>query len=129
MEPATRTERFFARLIDGVLYAVPSVLFTENLGSGMAQLGSVLFLGLLGFQFRLLARDGQSIGKRAVKIRIVGVDSGANDGFAANVLKRTVLSGLLNLLPLYFLADSLMIFRRDRRCAHDLIAGTRVVKV
>ena len=24
--------------------------------------------------------------------------------------------------------DILMIFRRDRRCAHDLVAGTRVVK-
>ena len=33
-------------------------------------------------------------------------------------------------IPIAFaLIDSALIFRRDRRCAHDLIAGTRVVAV
>jgi uncharacterized RDD family membrane protein YckC len=37
---------------------------------------------------------------------------------------------MIPIFGLFFvLADTLMIFRADRRCLHDLMAGTRVVKV
>ena len=36
--------------------------------------------------------------------------------------------GPLLLRPAFFITDWCMIFRDDRRCLHDLIAGTRVVK-
>ncbi len=45
-----------------------------------------------------------------------------------NVLVRMVLNGALGLIPFYSLVDALFIFRSDRRCIHDLIAGTVVVK-
>jgi uncharacterized RDD family membrane protein YckC len=128
MELASRADRLFARLIDGLLLAAPFFLFTEDLGDAAKLAGCLLFLALLAYQARLLTRDAQTIGKRALKIRVVTVASERNGGFVTNVLKRAVVSGLLNAIPLYFLADSLMIFREDRRCAHDFIAGTRVVK-
>ncbi|MBI3550843.1 MAG: RDD family protein [Elusimicrobia bacterium] len=68
------------------------------------------------------------------------------EGFVANVLLRAWLNGLLAfissvivmlpvillggpsvVLPVYALVDALFIFREDRRCLHDFLAGTRVV--
>jgi len=37
-------------------------------------------------------------------------------------------NGLLGLIPLYGLVDILFIFRSDRRCIHDMIAGTQIVE-
>jgi len=68
------------------------------------------------------------LGKKLAGIRIVLKDTQENGGFAVNVLKRGVLNGLLSLIPGYFLADSLFIFREDRRCLHDMIAGTVVIQ-
>jgi uncharacterized RDD family membrane protein YckC len=45
-----------------------------------------------------------------------------------NVLLRGVVNGLLSIIPLYGLVDALFIFREDKRCLHDLIAGTIVVR-
>jgi uncharacterized RDD family membrane protein YckC len=38
------------------------------------------------------------------------------------------LNGILGLIPLYAIVDALFIFRGDRRCIHDMIAGTRVIE-
>ncbi len=44
-------------------------------------------------------------------------------GFLARCLRHIPLIGLL-----FWVVDCCFIFRDDRRCLHDLIAGTRVVK-
>ncbi|MEA2700447.1 MAG: hypothetical protein QOI66_4718, partial [Myxococcales bacterium] len=48
-------------------------------------------------------------------------------------LLRGVVNGIISAIPylggLYALVDALFIFRDDRRCIHDLIAGTRVIAV
>lgn len=131
MEPelASKGERLRAAVIDGFLFAVPYALIKADWGDGAALAGGVLMLALTGVQFWLLSTRAQSVGKAMVKIRIVRVSDGGNGGFFTNVVKRSIFSGLLNLIPLYWLIDSCLIFREDRRCAHDFIAGTRVVKV
>ena len=45
-----------------------------------------------------------------------------------NVLLRLIVNGLLGLIPLYGLVDILFIFRSDRRCIHDMLAGAQVVE-
>jgi len=46
-----------------------------------------------------------------------------------NVLLRSWVNGLIGLVvPFYGLVDILFIFGSERRCLHDLIAGTVVVK-
>ena len=57
------------------------------------------------------------------------MDTGENGGFVPNVLLRFIVNGLLWIIPLYGLVDILFIFRGDRRCIHDMIAGTQVVEV
>ncbi len=76
----------------------------------------------------LLTRDGQTLGKKALKIRIVVYRTGENGGFVPNVLLRTLVNGfLVGVLPPYDIVDVLFVFRSDRRCIHDFLAGTVVV--
>jgi uncharacterized RDD family membrane protein YckC len=90
------------------------------------------FAALAAVQCYLLTKHGQSIGKRLMKTRIVDVDDGRNPGFVRTVLLRTILNAVLGAIPfagsVYSLVDVLFIFREDRRCVHDLIAGTKVVR-
>jgi uncharacterized RDD family membrane protein YckC len=43
-------------------------------------------------------------------------------------LLRSWLNTLIGIIPFYGLVDVLFIFREDKRCIHDLIAGTHVVQ-
>ena len=149
---AGRGTRLVAKIIDSVIMGVMWIPFMLGggiaavMGSGMeegadptgmvaALLGSMSISGLLtlvlvAVQIWLLVKDGQTIGKKLTKIRIVKVDTGQNGGFVPNVLMRAVVHALINSITsgLYGLVDVLFIFRDDRRCAHDLIAGTTVVR-
>lgn len=140
---AGRWTRFGAAFIDGLAATPITLPIAYGLGvfdlSGkhhqtaadtiiMALVAYVVFVIL---QTYFLAKSGQTIGKKVVGIRIVDLDG-----------KRPALNRLLgfrygavylfNAIPivggLLALADILFIFRADRRCLHDLIAGTRVVQ-
>ena len=153
-ELASRGERLGAYLFEVVL-ALPFCLVSGVLGYrlGVAQLShlplapSLLFaLGLSAVcltalmivQMYWLATRGQTLGKRWMKIRIVRLD-GTDAGFVHAVLWRGFLHmGVYLTLALvfgrvlgyaYLLADILFIFGAKKSCIHDLIAGTKVVRV
>jgi len=129
MELATRTQRFLAAVVDAVVVAVPYVIGSlDAVPMPVRLLAIVASLALLVYQLVLVSKQGQTIGKRFIGVRIVLKDTMENGGFVVNVLKRGVLNGFLSLIPGYFLVDCLFIFREDRRCIHDLIAGTCVIK-
>ena len=94
---------------------------------GALTVTGLLLLGFAGAQIFFLARDGQTLGKKALKIRIVRYDDGGNPGFIKAVLLRLFLNGLLGIIPFYAFVDILLIFGTEKRCIHDLIAGTKVV--
>ena len=91
-------------------------------------LGFVAFVAAHGY---LLATHGQTIGKRILGTRIVSVDDGSILPFWKVITYGYLPVQLLSIIPvigpLFGLADSLAIFREDRRCIHDLIAGTKVI--
>lgn len=101
---------------------------------------TALQLALLGIQIYLLTSRGQSLGKILLGVRVVRADDGEKPGFLRGWLLRELpsgaIQGLLQLVPVvgFFLrfafvtTNYLMIFREDRRCLHDFIAGTRVVR-
>ncbi len=95
-------------------------------------LGGGLALALVVVNIVMLAKRGQTIGKRIVGIRIVGAENDENPGWVKTIILRAVVNGFIGAVPLigsfYALADILFIFRQDRRCIHDLLAGTRVVQ-
>lgn len=112
----------FASRIDGA----PGQMWAPHVGTVL--IGLTLFLLLNGW---LLFTRGQSIGKVACRTRIVRVDgSPASPG---RLLLRQSLGHLsaifLGLSMIYSLIDCLSIFRESRRCVHDSIAGTKVIKV
>lgn len=141
--------RFLGAFIDGILLSLcilPGYVVllmgasasgedgTPN-GGGMALLGGAGYLfGILVYmviQGFLLSRSGQSIGKKIAGTRVVRVD-GSPAGFVGAFLMRSIVAYLPNLIPLvnffYGIVDICFIFRADRRCIHDLIAGTKVIR-
>tara|TARA_B100000809_G_scaffold251729_1_gene285568 strand:+ start:1087 stop:1476 length:390 start_codon:yes stop_codon:yes gene_type:complete len=127
-----------AFILDGFVYVIPPVILavvTPLLvhGPGGETVSGVFIvvaiLIVFVYQMVLLIKDGQTLGKKALRIRIVKMDTGENGGFVPNVLLRLIVNGLLGIIPLYGLVDILFIFRGDRPCIHDMIAGTQVVEV
>jgi uncharacterized RDD family membrane protein YckC len=90
--------------------------------------GIVVFLILNGY---LLSKSGQTIGKRLVGTRIVSVSDGKILPLGRVVGLRYLPIWIIAQIPfignLIALINVLFIFRDDRRCVHDLIAGTKVV--
>jgi uncharacterized RDD family membrane protein YckC len=76
---------------------------------------------------------GQTVGKRLMKVAIVETASGERAPFWKLICIRalffpllfTVISPFLACLPI---VDQLFVFRKNRRCVHDLAAGTSVVR-
>ena len=143
-ELAGRGARLGAQLIDGLIQAIVilPILFTTDYFAYIEQgnpltLGIILTVVLSGLAVFLLIngyylyKDGQTVGKKAVGIRIADLDG--------NVPHFGKLLGLRYVVPMYVipqipliggifgLVNILFIFRTDRRCIHDLMADTRVV--
>jgi uncharacterized RDD family membrane protein YckC len=93
-----------------------------------AMLGFALFMVVNGY---LLAQHGQTIGKKLLGLRIVRTD-GSRAGFGRLLGLRYAIGTAMSALPvvgaLYALVDSLLIFRVSRKCLHDNIADTIVIK-
>ncbi len=100
-------------------------------------LASLVFDTALIVNVVLLTLRGQTIGKLCLGIQVVRFPEGTRAGFIKALLLRSILFFILVFTSLiYFggiglallMADSLMIFRKDRRCLHDLVADTLVTK-
>lgn len=85
----------------------------------------------------LLATRSQSLGKYLLKMQIHSMETDEPAGFVKSFLLRALLNGfiagIVGCIPfmglVYQLIDYCLIFRDDRRCLHDLIAGTKVVDI
>jgi uncharacterized RDD family membrane protein YckC len=94
-------------------------------------LSMVLMLPLIGYQWYLIAKTGQTLGKKWTGIRIVKMDGSPVD-FVSGVILRNWVMRAAGFVPYLGscvgLVDILMIFFNDeKRCVHDFIAGTKVV--
>ena len=92
----------------------------------------VLGLGLFILTLILLHRGGQTLAKKILGIRIVRPD-GSRASLGRIILLRYIVPGLIGAIPfrigtLAQIVGYCLIFREDRRCLHDMIADTIVVK-
>lgn len=94
--------------------------------SGGGLIGMVLWVGWAVITFRLVAKNGQTIAKKLLNIKVVRAD-GSRATVARIFWLRNVVNGLLSFLPLYVLIDALFIFGERKQCLHDKIADTIVV--
>ncbi len=140
MELAGRAERLWAAIIDRLILLAVSigigVTFSGMHGSTLLSLPfglcALLMIGVVGGQIWLLTTEGRTLGKKAMGLRIVTIKDMTNGGFTTNVLMRGAIGWVISAVPVagmfYGLLDPLAIFREDRRCLHDHIAGTCVIK-
>lgn len=143
-ELATRGARLLASFVDSLLVMpmlLPLFFFTDYFENAMndtlsteAELGATL-LGFAWFATAngyLMSSAGQTIGKRMLEIRVVDIATGAIPSLPRQLGIRYGLMWFTGSLPLIGvfigLIDSLLIFRSDRRCLHDHVAGTKVVR-
>jgi uncharacterized RDD family membrane protein YckC len=140
-ELAGRGIRLGAYLLDSViasaLIIVPFGLvggFSPELDpSGEPQLppgalvaGGLGFIVWAAFTIMYVARNGQSIAKKLLGIKVVRAD-GSKASLGRIFWIRNVLNGVLGFIPFYGLIDALVIFSESRQCIHDKIADTVVV--
>lgn len=142
---APRGTRFVARFIDGLLIlaaAVPGFVvlaLSADSDKGrnspdayLAPIALILLLvfGFLIYQWMGIAKNGQTLGKRWMGIRVVKQDGSPVD-FVSGVILREWVPSLISNIPyiggFFGLVDAVMIFSSDHLCAHDHIAKTRVV--
>ncbi|MGI9335513.1 MAG: RDD family protein [Gammaproteobacteria bacterium] len=99
----------------------------ETLIAGVG--GFVLYLVINGYT---LHKRGQSLGKIAVGTQIVSAHSRELKSLVhiagLRLLPVSVVSNIPVIGAILALVDVLFVFRADKRCVHDLIAGTRVIK-
>jgi len=135
---ARRLSRLAASVLDGLLYGVPWLVYmivswpidpTDPTVMGMAYLLAIPFLVVNSY---FLWRDGQTLGKKALRIRILRLD-GSRASLSRLLLLRLLAPGLIGAIPIlgvfFSLADALFIFGSARRCIHDHMADTIVVQV
>jgi uncharacterized RDD family membrane protein YckC len=141
---AGRGRRLVATLIDMLLVPALTVLLVMITGvmehaedyRNSMWIVNVLLLAVLSYLilngYWLFTR-GQTVGKRVMGVAIVATESGERAAFWKLVCIRAlffpllfvVISPILAALPI---VDQLFVFRKNRRCVHDLAAGTSVVK-
>ncbi len=144
---AGRFSRLAARVVDQVL--VMGAIFPAAIGAGFlgetADAGtgggemtllvlvgaSLLLLGwLVVTNLRLMSNEGQTVGKRMCKVRVLQVD-GSPLPLGRWIGMRTVLPGAFSAVPyvggVFGLINALAIFGVEKRCVHDHLAGSKVV--
>jgi uncharacterized RDD family membrane protein YckC len=144
-ELATRWARLGGGLLDGLITSaviVPIMFATGYMQSAMSGvepslptqlgyslLGIVVIVAINGYW---LQKSGQTIGKRVAGTRIVSVGDNTLLPLWKIVLLRILPINLLALVPvvgpILSTIGILFIFRSDKRCLHDLIAGTKVIR-
>jgi uncharacterized RDD family membrane protein YckC len=139
---AGRGARFGAAMLDGLIGV--SMVFAPFLLGAMtsgglgptadADLARVIGVGLAQIGFAVwcwltvshVKRSGQTLGKKAVGIKVVRTD-GAPASLGRIFWLRNVINGLIGIIPLYALIDHVFIFSESRQCLHDKLADTIVV--
>ncbi|MGA7614368.1 MAG: RDD family protein [Thermoanaerobaculia bacterium] len=138
LELAGIGRRFVAIWLDGFILAIPVmvvvfvVIFSAALASGgkseppgwvsLAGYGTaVIFIVYEGL---MLGARGQTLGKMAMKIKVVSADGGdisKGQAWGRSVMRAIFVSllSLINYLPAFF--------TKEKTCIHDMAAKTRVI--
>ncbi len=126
--PAGFGARFVASFIDGCILSIAG--FALGLAIGFAGIDAtvspLLALALqIGYFTLMVGGGGQTLGKKAMKIKVLTADGGPVGYGRAFVRWAGYIPSALLLGGGYLMA----LFTQDNRALHDFIAGTRVVAV
>lgn len=150
LDLASIGRRFLAFWLDGLIlgaivmlptvliflaFAIPLGMFEEGekaeaaLGAGMMIAQVVVTFGIMAayilYEGWMLSRDGQTVGKKVMKIKVVTPEGG--NITRSQAYTRSAIRQLIGLVPCLGLIDYLVAFGQERTCIHDQAAKTRVV--
>ena len=142
LEMATIGRRFLAMLIDGFIFAVPLIVLVFGVGGMTGMFSSsppaepssafivavLLFYGVAIFgptvyEGLMLGNGGQTLGKKAMKIKVVTPEG--NDITKGQAWGRAAMRLLLSFFCAFI--DYAFAFGQEKSCIHDMVAKTRVV--
>lgn len=143
-ELAGRWQRVGASLLDALInlaFAVPLMfvlgtweMVMRGLEPPFSLLATSVFLGVVGYSLihgYFLHQSGQTIGKKLIGIKTT-MTTGEKPNLGVLIGLRFVPVQLVTLIPVVGsflpLIDALFIFGSSKRCLHDYIAGTKVVR-
>ncbi len=146
LDLASIGRRWTALMIDGLIFTVPVVVivvflilgsFGEGSDPGGApasqsyfQIIVQVFFGaaLAIYEGIMLSARGQTLGKMAMKIKVVTPEG--NDISAGQAWGRSVLRAFFGLLSwIGFVNYIAALFGKEKKCLHDSIAKTRVINL
>ncbi|MDP9122777.1 MAG: RDD family protein [Acidobacteriota bacterium] len=145
LDPASIGRRFGALMLDGLLLSIPAmVLFAfgiSRLGLFNARQpaspdvnlilvfeGIVMLYSLVAwilYEGLMLRSGGQTLGKKAMRIRVVTPEGGPLS--RGQAFGRAAMRQVFNFVPCLGLIDYLIAFGQERTCLHDMVARTRVI--
>jgi uncharacterized RDD family membrane protein YckC len=142
-EPADRGTRLGAAILDSLIFCAMVYLpllisgLISNGGRRGADAGMIFVVGILLMLVGFIAwcwmtvvyvkRNGQSIGKKIMEIKVIRAD-GSDVSLGRLFWLRNFVNGVISIIPLYGLIEVLFIFGESRQCLHDKLADTIVVK-
>jgi uncharacterized RDD family membrane protein YckC len=115
--------RFGAYLIDGILlgvvYFILAAIFEPTLGSALSLAVNIAYFGYFEG-----GASGQTLGKRALGIRVIDFRGGGPIGFGRGVIR--YIGKIISSIPI-LLGFFWMLWDREKQTWHDKIATTVVV--
>lgn len=144
MERAHFFSRLIAWYLDNVITNIPIVIFGQIIKykihlvhASIYIMFFLIFVDLLYFSFYAYKKNGQTLGKRWLRIRVAKLD-GNKLSLSRFICRYFITFGLMvcplmlfgeNLGLLIWLSTYLLALTKYRRGLHDIIAGTQVIKV
>ena len=124
-------ERFVATLIDGVLVGLVTGVLSAvfgAMGDFGKTLGSLVAMAIsIGYYVYFISQKGQTLGKKAMNLRVQNIETGQNLNVVSAILREVVgkfLSGIVLCLGYFW-----MLWDDKKQTWHDKIAKSIVVKV
>lgn len=146
LDMATIGRRFGAIFIDGLITIIPVMVLAflvllplgmveaqegmEELPPALAIFGNIFVSLAAGaiyilYEGLMLSSGGQTVGKKAMKIKVVTAEGG--DITSGQAWGRAASRQILGIVPCLGLIDYLVAFGQERTTIHDMMAKTRVV--
>ena len=117
--------RFAAMIVDGLILAIPTIILVVLVDQNVANLISTL-IGIAYYTYFEGGATGQTVGKRALGIRVIDFRAGGPIGYGRGLLR--YFARILSAIPL-FLGYFWMIWDKEKQCWHDKIASDVVVPI
>jgi uncharacterized RDD family membrane protein YckC len=117
-------QRFGAAFLDGLVLLVPSIILLLIFKQGAAYQGLSTLVSLAYFTYFEGGPSGQTVGKKALGIRVYDLRQGGPIGYGRGLLRQIgkYISAIVILLGYLW-----MLWDKEKQTWHDKIAGSVVV--